>query len=312
MRILVTWGSKAGGTEGIGKTLAEALQREGHEVVALPAADVVDLRGVDAALVGGALYANRWHHDARRFVERHLAELRRVPVWFFSSGPLDDSADRDAIAPTREVRALMGRVGALGHATFGGRLEASAKGFPAEAMARTNAGDWRNPARIRAWATELSRALPSARPGAVIEPPGRSIGRLVAHGVVGWALCAAVMMSLLAAASTGVAFVIHAVAAPIIFAAVSSLYFRPEGAREPFVAALAFAGLVALLDAVVVAGLIQRSAAMFLSFAGFWLPLALIFAATWATGAIMSMMPAPGSAPARRPSAPPQAKHGHA
>jgi hypothetical protein len=36
---------------------------------------------------------------------------------------------------------------------------------------------------------------------------------------------------------------------------------------------------------------------MFASVAGTWLPLALIFAATWATGAIMSTLPWPKGAP---------------
>jgi hypothetical protein len=42
----------------------------------------------DAAIVGGALYANRWNRDARRFISRHDSALRRMPSWCFSSGPL--------------------------------------------------------------------------------------------------------------------------------------------------------------------------------------------------------------------------------
>jgi hypothetical protein len=61
---------------------------------------------------------------------------------------------------------MANRVGALGHATFGGRLAADAKGFPARAMAKKRAGDWRDPAQIGAWAADIARALPFARPGA--------------------------------------------------------------------------------------------------------------------------------------------------
>ena len=165
MRVLVTWGSERGGTEGIARILARALQRDGIDVVALPPDEIGALDGVDAVLVGGALYANRWHRSARRFVRRHVKELRRIPVWFFSSGPLDDSADRGDIAPPGQVAALMARVGARGHVTFGGRLEKDARGFPARAMAKKLSGDWRNPARIRAWADELAELLPTACPG---------------------------------------------------------------------------------------------------------------------------------------------------
>jgi len=45
----------------------------------------------------------------------------------------------------------MERVGARGHITFGGRLSPDAKGFPASAMAKNRAGDWRDPAQVRAW-----------------------------------------------------------------------------------------------------------------------------------------------------------------
>ncbi len=36
MRVLVAWGSKRGGTEGIAQTIAEALRGEGLDVAAVP------------------------------------------------------------------------------------------------------------------------------------------------------------------------------------------------------------------------------------------------------------------------------------
>jgi len=145
MRVLVTWGSKRGGTEGIARIVGEALQHEGLDVDVLPAQAAAKATSFDAVIVGGALYANRWHPAARRFVNRQEKRLRDVPVWFFSSGPLDDSAERTTIAPTRQVSVLMERVGAKGHATFGGRLTPDARGFPASAMAKKRSGDWRQP-----------------------------------------------------------------------------------------------------------------------------------------------------------------------
>ena len=292
MRILITWGSQRGGTEGLARMLGEALQLEGHEVDVLPPKEAARATRFDAVIVGGALYANRWHSAARRFVARREKELRGVPVWFFSSGPLDDSAAHHVIPPTKQVEILMERVGAQGHMTFGGRLLPDAKGFPASAMAKTHAGDWRAPDAVRSWAADIARVLPTARPGIVTEQPGRALPRLLLHGIVGWALCALVMLGLLWAAGPGVARVIHALAAPLIFIGVALHYFRERGAREPLATALAFTGIVAVLDLAVVAGLIQHSLAMFGSVAGFWLPLALIFGVTWATGAILAMVPA--------------------
>lgn len=291
LRVLVTWGSMRGGTEGIGRIVGEALSERGVDVIMAPAGEVSGIDHFNAVIVGGAIYANRWPRSVRRFVNRHVKQLRRVPVWFFSSGPLDDSADRGDIPATTQVGVLAERVGAKGHVTFGGRLEADAKGFPASALARTRHGDWRNAERIRAWAAELAIELPHATPGTPIDPPARSAGRLLGHAIVGWALCAATMATLLHFASLTAALVVHAIAAPLFFTALAWHYFRARGARDPLPTAVAWTSAVMLLDLVLVAGAVLRSLEMFASVAGTWLPFALIFLATWATGSLLETMP---------------------
>lgn len=162
MLVLVTYGSKLGGTRGLAEMVVDALRAEGVEAEPRPAAEVRDLAPYDAVVVGGALYALRWHRDARRFVRRHTAALRRLPTYFFSSGPLDDSAATKEIPPVPGVRRLMRRVGARGHVTFGGRMPSDASGFPAKRMAMTNAGDWRDPDQVRGWVTSI---VPDLQPG---------------------------------------------------------------------------------------------------------------------------------------------------
>jgi menaquinone-dependent protoporphyrinogen oxidase len=292
-RVLVTWGTQRGGTEGIARIIGEVLLNEGFEVVVEPASAVHDLGAYDAAIIGGALYANRWHPDARRFVAGHVAALRRIPVWLFSSGPLDHSAERADIPPSNQVSVIMQRIGALGHTTFGGRLRADAAGFPAAAMAKARGGDWRNPDRVRAWALHVARALPTAMPGLAIDPPARSMGRLVMHGVVGWALCAAVRVRLIEVASVGVAHAVHAAIAPLVFACLAIHYFGARGAREPIAAALAWTAIVAALDAGIVAGVVLFDFTMFRSFVGTWLPFVLVLVITWLIGLVVSTLPWP-------------------
>lgn len=165
MRVLVTYGSKRGGTEGIARQVAETLRVEGLDVELRPPGEIDDVSAYDAVIVGGALYANRWFRLARRFVHRHAQKLRERPVWFFSSGPLDGTAEQSEIAPTSQVQALMKQVGARGHMTFGGRLEKDAKGFIAHAMARTHAGDWRDSGHIQRWARSVAAELRPGREG---------------------------------------------------------------------------------------------------------------------------------------------------
>jgi menaquinone-dependent protoporphyrinogen oxidase len=300
MRVLVTWGSKRGGTEGIGRTIAAALHAEGVDVDARPAQQALNATGFDAVIVGGALYASRFHAAARRFVRKREQDLRRVPVWFFSSGPLDDSSDRAEVAPTLEAQMLMDRVGALGHATFGGRLSRQARGFPASVMAVERSGDWRNEERIRSWATQIARALPTAQPGHAIDLPGGSIARLLAHAAVGWALCAGALAMLLQVAPGRVALGIHTLLAPVLFAFLARNYFGARGAHEVLTTAWVWAATVAALDLVLVAGLWQRSLAMFGSVLGTWLPLALIFLSTWVVGAWGWVQPRATHAPRAR------------
>ncbi len=286
MRVLITCGSKRGGTERIAQIIGEDLRRAGFQVDVRPAGEASKLSGFDAVIVGGALYANRWHADARRFVRVRQRDLRRVPVWCFSSGPLDDSAVR-GIPPTRQVQRLMERIGAQGHVTFGGRLSSDAD----SALARKHAGDWRDPAMIRSWASEVAAALPMARPRPVVAQAGSSGVVLLLHAALGWALCASLMAVLLSLMSLRPALVLHGLLAPVFFIAISIHYFRAPGARDPLPTALAFVGAVALLDLIIVAGVVQRSIAIFASLGGTWLPLTLIFAATLATGELMSTMP---------------------
>lgn len=157
--ILVTFGSKRGGTEGLAQMVADGLREEGYTVDVLPARQVKRVDGYEAVIVGGALYAFRWHRDAKRFVKRHTSELRQRPTYLFSSGPLDDSASKKDIPPVKGVQALMDRVGAHGHVTFGGRLSPDAKGYPASAMAKKKSGDWRDPEQVRAWVRLVAPAL---------------------------------------------------------------------------------------------------------------------------------------------------------
>jgi len=159
MLVLVAYGSKRGGTEGLARMVAEGLRDEGLEAEVAEARRVSTLTGYDAVVVGGALYAQRWHRDAARLVRRHARELRRMPTFLFSSGPLDESAATKEIPPVPGVRDLMGLVGAGGHATFGGRLAPDATGFVAKAMVKKHAGDWRDIDDVRAWAHSVARVL---------------------------------------------------------------------------------------------------------------------------------------------------------
>jgi hypothetical protein len=115
----------------------------------------------------------------------------------------------------------------------------------------------------------------------------RALILVITYGFIAWVICAGTMALLLSTTSLGVAFLLHALAAPLVFAAASASYFRRPGAWGPFRAASVLTALAALFDLVIVATFIQRSLVMFRSFVGTWLPFALIFASTWVTGTLL-------------------------
>jgi menaquinone-dependent protoporphyrinogen oxidase len=170
-RVLVAYGSNRGGTLEIAEAIVETMLNEGVDAELADAADVRDVTGYDAVVIGGALYMNRWHRAARKLLTRHADALRARPVWLFSSGPLDDSANQRPLPPSAQVAALMARIGARDHVVFGGRLAPDATGVVAHAMAKKMAGDWREWHKIRAWANEVARVIRDEEPRQVVVVP---------------------------------------------------------------------------------------------------------------------------------------------
>jgi hypothetical protein len=112
----------------------------------------------------------------------------------------------------------------------------------------------------------------------------KSAAVTVAYALAGWALCAATMGVGMRVTSLENALSVHAVAAPVLFAALSYFYYRRQTSWPPVYAATAFLGVVMFMDVFVVALLIERSFAMFESVLGTWLPFLLIFVSSWWTG----------------------------
>lgn len=163
MRVLVTYSSKKGATAEIAETVADELSRMGHLVVLRPVAEANDLTGVDAVVLGSAIYFGKWRKDAIEFGRRHADALRGRPVWMFDSGPLDASPDGGKTEPVEAAEALAREIGARERITFGGRLEIEDAGLFMRRLMKSGRvgsyGDFRNLARVRVWAASIGAAL---------------------------------------------------------------------------------------------------------------------------------------------------------
>lgn len=112
----------------------------------------------------------------------------------------------------------------------------------------------------------------------------RDFAIAVGFGVVGWALCGAVVGIGSQVASMDATLIIHAAAVPVIFGLLSLLLFKKFGAISPLMTAITFLGVVITLDFFIVSLLIEGNFDMFKSVIGTWLPFGLIFATTYVCG----------------------------
>ena len=107
---------------------------------------------------------------------------------------------------------------------------------------------------------------------------------VLAHAVLGWAYCGALIGVGRQFLPMPAVLVLHAIGAALGFALLSWVYHRHFGFTRPLVTAIVFLAVVMTLDVFLVAMLIERSFDMFRSLIGTWLPFGLIFAVTYGVG----------------------------
>ena len=169
MRALVTVSSKHGGTEGIGRAIAEVLESAGIDVDVISPSGVGPLDEYDAIVVGSALYMGHWMGPARDFVQGHADELRRRPVWLFASGPVTGVTDDPYDAA--EGLKLQELIGGRDFRVFAGKLDRNGLGFAERAIVRlikSPWGDYRPWESIREWAATIAMAIGGASAGVTV------------------------------------------------------------------------------------------------------------------------------------------------
>jgi menaquinone-dependent protoporphyrinogen oxidase len=160
MTVLVTAASKHGSTQEIADVIASELRDAGIQVRSAPIDEVHDLSGVDAVVLGSAIYIGNWLPEARAFVERYQAELAHLPLWLFSSGPIGDDPQ-----PTGDPLGAMKIIATLHpreHCVFAGKLDRRDLGIGERVVSRVvhaPEGDFRDWDAIRAWSREIAAAL---------------------------------------------------------------------------------------------------------------------------------------------------------
>jgi menaquinone-dependent protoporphyrinogen oxidase len=160
--VLVAYATKHSSTAEIAERIAAAMRAAGRAAEARPAAEVDDLSGYGAVVLGSAVYAKRWQRDARAFARRYAGELKDMPVWLFSSGPIG-APEEHPTAPTPPIaEKLVKQLGAREHVMLGGRVPLDPGNFIERSMLKNtppeqrDARDW--PA-IESWARTIAEQV---------------------------------------------------------------------------------------------------------------------------------------------------------
>lgn len=112
----------------------------------------------------------------------------------------------------------------------------------------------------------------------------KQVAVIVLLGLLGWALCGAIMFIGMEVTDIQTTLIVHAIGAPIIFSLISLFYFRKYGYTTPLQTAILFITIVVLMDFFLVGLMINRSLEMFQDPLGTWIPFGLIFLSTYLTG----------------------------
>ena len=185
-RALIVSASRHGGTAGIAQRIAEVMRAEGVDAVATTAADMHDPSLSDACVVGAGVYMGSWVKEGIAYLEHYAPVLAKMPVWLFSSGPLQGSSKEsdpaevdpieNALGPMegpgsggrRKVEALVAVIRPREHRVFYGAFDPK---DPPKVMSERFVrmmpgsgkilpeGDFRDWPAIEAWAREIANAI---------------------------------------------------------------------------------------------------------------------------------------------------------
>jgi menaquinone-dependent protoporphyrinogen oxidase len=160
MKVLVAVATRHGSTLEIGQVIEASLHSSGLDAHLERIEEVTSLHPYDAVILGSGVYSGHWLRAAREFSEVHEGELKRRPVWLFSSGPVGDPPT--PLENPAEIASLSKRIDMRGHRLFAGKIEGSDLGLTEKALValvRAPDGDFRPWSEISTWAESIAAQL---------------------------------------------------------------------------------------------------------------------------------------------------------
>lgn len=159
-KILVSAGSKHGATAEIGTRIGEVLEQRGLDATVLEPRNVLDVDEFDAVILGSAVYAGHWVHEAKEVARLISKAAARPATWLFSSGPVGDppKPEEDPV----DVSDIIQTTSAAEHRIFSGKIDKSKLSFAERAIliaVGAPEGDYRDWDEIEEWARTIADRL---------------------------------------------------------------------------------------------------------------------------------------------------------
>ncbi|GHP01071.1 flavodoxin [Reticulibacter mediterranei] len=144
--ILIAYATRYGSTQEVAEAIADRLHERGLEVELKPIFEVSTLEPYRMIVLGGPIYMDRWHPEARRFLKRHYAALQEKPTAIFALGPIHQTPEEWQDAREQLDRALEKAplLKPIAIEMFGGVISPAKLHFPFNHLKASDARNWTN------------------------------------------------------------------------------------------------------------------------------------------------------------------------
>lgn len=160
IRVLVSAGSKHGSTAEIAERIGAVLESHGLSASVVNPGQVLDVDEFDAVILGSAVYAGHWVHEAKEVASMIATRDPRPMTWLFSSGPVGDPPKPEE-EPV-DVSEIAAATEAVDHRVFSGNIDKAKLNFGERALVvavHAAVGDFRDWDDIEAWAAKIADSV---------------------------------------------------------------------------------------------------------------------------------------------------------
>ena len=165
-KVLVTYASEYGSTQGVAEAVAKHLCQEGFSVDVIYVEHIENIDNYEQIIIGSPIQYDRWMKEAEEFVEKYQEVLAQKSVaYFFTCLTLSkksEKAQQQAQGYANELLAFNSKVIPKSIGQFAGVLDYSKFSFTFRLLARgmfavlgVKEGDYRDWSAIKKWSNNI-------------------------------------------------------------------------------------------------------------------------------------------------------------